>query len=138
LAYHETNKIKSRLQFEHSAGRIEIMHFDTDPPNILTFSALRGRRPLATGVESDIAVVLRDGDLSMHAQEVYILDGDAEEWGSKLDFYMKRMAQQFVDAESTNFVKQSVSLALKLGQTQEVIPSIPGFCLVPDLANTLS
>jgi hypothetical protein len=112
LAYHETNKI-------------EIMHFDTDPPNILTFSALRGRRPLTTGVESEISVALTDGDLSMHTQEVYILDGDAEEWGSKLDFYMKRMAQQFVDAESTNFVKQSVSLALKLGQTQEVTRSIP-------------
>lgn len=116
--YHDTNRVKSHVQLEHTAGRLEVSHFETDPPNILTFSVLRGRRAVATGVESDLA--MPSNELGAQMQDVYMLDGDTEEWGSKLEFYTKKMAQYFINAEPTNFVRQTVTLAWELGQLQEV------------------
>lgn len=108
------------MQFEHTSGRIEITHFETETPCILTFGVLRGQRPVATGVESQLPISETHGGLDIHIQDVYLLDGDSEEWGTKLEFYMKRMAQQFFASETTDFVRHAVTLAWNLGQNQEV------------------
>lgn len=110
------------MQFEHTAGRIEITHFETEPPSILTFSVLHSRRPVVTGVDQ-LSLSETNGEIDVRMHDFYLLDGDFEEWGTKLEYYMKRMAQQFFAAETTDFVRQAVTLAWTLAQNQEVIES---------------
>ncbi|KAL1954470.1 hypothetical protein VTO42DRAFT_1146 [Malbranchea cinnamomea] len=117
LVYHETNKFKNNIHFEHAVGRIEITHFETDPPNILTFSVIHGRKPGASGCESHLPVPETHNDLDMQMHDVYLLDGDSEEWGTKLEYYMNEVTGKFCSTEPTRFVRETVTLASELRQT---------------------
>ncbi|KAK2775346.1 hypothetical protein FQN52_004030 [Onygenales sp. PD_12] len=116
LAYHDINNIKAQIPFDLSIGRIEICHFDCQPPKFMTFSALHGQKEIAPNVDPQLPISTSDGEVNPQVQDIRILEGDVDELSVKLETYIKTMAPQYIESEPSNFVKQTVSLAWELYQ----------------------
>ncbi|GBF67010.1 hypothetical protein TMEN_9733 [Trichophyton mentagrophytes] len=85
MAYHDVQSIKGEIQFEPSAGRIEVMHFELDSLSFLTFSALFGQRQAGQGIDNQLPTSSTDSILEGPSHYVHILDGEVEELSGKLD-----------------------------------------------------
>lgn len=103
------------MQFEHSAGRIEAMHFELDNLNFLTFRALYGPRQSIHNLD-----LIHNEEFNGIMDYVHILDGEIEEISAKLEAYIKAMPHHFFEAEQCNFVKKTLFLASELGKKYQV------------------
>lgn len=103
------------MQFEHSAGRIEAMHFESANLNFLTFGALYGPKQSVHNLD-----LVHDEEFDGVMDYVHILDGEMEEISAKLQVYVKSIPQHFFEAEQCNFVKKTLLLASELGKKYQV------------------
>ncbi|EEQ30978.1 conserved hypothetical protein [Microsporum canis CBS 113480] len=119
MAYHDIQSIKGEIQFEPSAGRIEVMHFELDSLSFLTFSALYGQRQAGQTIDSQISTSSTDSILDGSLHYVHILDGEMEELSAKLDMYIKKTSNLFIESEQSDFIRQTLLLALELAKQYE-------------------
>ncbi|EGC42972.1 conserved hypothetical protein [Histoplasma capsulatum var. duboisii H88] len=117
LAYHDITKVKSQLSFDLGMGRIEIFHFDSQPPKFITFSALHHQIEPIQHVDPDLPGVTADEKPRVQAQQdIRILEGDIDELSTKVEAYMKTMAVQYFESEPSTFIRESVTLSWELYQ----------------------
>ncbi|OAX79731.1 hypothetical protein ACJ72_05950, partial [Emergomyces africanus] len=117
LAYHDISNVKSQLPFDLGIGRIEIFHFDCQPPKFITFSALHHQMEPPPNVDPDLPASTSDGELKVQVQQdIRILEGDIDELSAKVETYIKTMATLYFESEPSTFVKESVTLAWELYQ----------------------
>ncbi|OJD18834.1 hypothetical protein AJ78_01166 [Emergomyces pasteurianus Ep9510] len=117
LAYHDISNVKSQLSFDLGMGRIEICHFDCQPPKFITFSALHHQMEAPPNIDPDLPTSTSDGESKVQAQQdIRILEGDVDELSAKVETYIKTMATQYFESEPSTFVKESVTLAWELYQ----------------------
>jgi hypothetical protein len=120
LAYHDVNSVKNHVQFEHSSGRIEVMHF-VDNPTFITFSVLDGHKPVNPSLDPRLPLSGSEGQFpGIQMQEVHLLDGDADELTAKLDTYIRKMAPHFFETEPSDFMRPTLTLAWDLCQRKKV------------------
>ncbi|GLI74456.1 hypothetical protein PoHVEF18_002698 [Penicillium ochrochloron] len=117
LAFHDTNAIKSQVNFEHYAGRIEVTHLE-ETMVYVTISGLQGHRASVSALDPQLQG-LGDDQFSAPAQEIYLLDHDADDVPSKLELYIKKTAPFFFEREKSNFMKSTLQLASELGQSKK-------------------
>jgi hypothetical protein len=118
LAYHDTNSIKNQVKFEHYSGRIEVTHFE-ESNSFMTFSGLQGHRASVSALDPQLQG-LGDDQFSSPAQEVYLLDADADDIPSKLELYIKKNAHLFYERETSSFMKPTLMLAAEINQQKKV------------------
>ncbi|KAJ5370455.1 uncharacterized protein N7496_006547 [Penicillium cataractarum] len=117
LAYHDTNSIKNQVKFEHYAGRIEVTHHEESLVYV-TISGLQGHRASVSALDPQLQG-LGDDQFSAPAQEIYLLDSDADDIPSKLELYIKKTATFFFEREESNFMKSTLLLASELAQAKK-------------------
>ncbi|KAJ5432741.1 uncharacterized protein N7458_011897 [Penicillium daleae] len=117
LAYHDTNSIKNQVKFEHYAGRIEVTHLEESMVYV-TISGLQGHRASVSALDPQLQG-LGDDQFSAPAQEIYLLDSDADDIPSKLELYIKKTASLFFEREESNFMKSTLMLASELAQAKK-------------------
>ncbi|KAI9828243.1 MAG: hypothetical protein M1826_006069 [Phylliscum demangeonii] len=109
LATIEVRRVKNQVHFHHFSGRIEAKHY-LDSPVCIECNALEGRTPQSTS-----SLNLPDGfPLEDGSQEVLLLDPDSDELPGKLESYTQRMAEIFIDRETSSFMKPTLKYALEL------------------------
>ncbi|PGH30257.1 hypothetical protein GX50_06975 [[Emmonsia] crescens] len=117
LAYHDISNVKSQLPFDLGIGRIEIFHFDCQPPKFITFSSLHHQMETPPNVDPDLPASTSDGESKVQTQQdIRILEGDIDELSAKVETYIKTMAAQYFESEPSAFIKESVTLAWELYQ----------------------
>lgn len=118
-------------------GRIEIFHFDSQPPKFITFSALHHQVEPIQHVDPDLPGVTADERPRVQArQDIRILEGDIDELSTKVEAYMKTMAVQYFESEPSTFIRESVTLSWELYQNTAVSnPIIPN--LRPNLRDEM-
>lgn len=117
LAFHDLNRVKSRVQFAHYPGRVEVTHYK-DPGIVMTFSALEGHTN-NTSLDPLLPGLTEDGQYQ-DTGELRLLDGDTDDLPGKLELYMKKMAPTFYDREQSEFMKPTLSVASKLSEERNV------------------
>ncbi|EZF32588.1 hypothetical protein H109_02814 [Trichophyton interdigitale MR816] len=127
MAYHDVQSIKGEIQFEPSAGRIEVMHFELDSLSFLTFSALFGQRQAGQGIDNQLPTSSTDSILEGPSHYVHILDGEVEELSGKLDVYIQKTSSLFIEGEQSDFIRQTLRQALELAKQHEACSSPPAF-----------
>ncbi|KAL1985752.1 hypothetical protein VTN96DRAFT_7374 [Rasamsonia emersonii] len=118
LAYHDVNSIKNQVNFEHYAGRVEATHFEESSVYV-TFSALVGHKPVMSTLDPQLQALVEDGQFQGPTQELYLLDGDADDLPGKLEMYIKKMAPTFYEHEPSPFMKPTLNLAHELSQQKK-------------------
>ncbi|KAK2873928.1 hypothetical protein FQN49_001979 [Arthroderma sp. PD_2] len=116
MAYHDIRSIKNEIQFEPSAGRIEVMHFELDSLSFLTFSVLYGQRQAGQTIDPQMSTSSTDPMLDGSLHYVHILDGEIEELSSKLEMYIKKTSHLFIESEQSDFIRQTLLLASELAK----------------------
>ncbi|EEQ90341.1 uncharacterized protein BDCG_05461 [Blastomyces dermatitidis ER-3] len=117
LAYHDITNAKNQLPFDLGIGRIEIFHFDCQPPKFITFSALHHQTETLPNVDPELPTPASDEEPKVQAQQdIRILEGDIDELFTKVETYVKTMATQYFESEPSTFVRESVTLAWELYQ----------------------
>lgn len=116
LAMLEVKKIKNQTAFQHFPGRIEARHY-LDCPIYVEFSAQVGRKPSST----TSLLTIQDGLESQDAsQELLLLDSEGDDVPGKLESYIKRMADTFIEREPSSFMRQTLQFAWKLSNQKKV------------------
>lgn len=123
MAYHDVQSIKGEIQFEPSAGRIEVMHFELDSLSFLTFSALFGQRQAGQEIDNQLPTSSADSILEGSSHYVHILDGEIEELSGKLDVYIQKTSSLFIEGEQSDFIRQTLRQALELAKQHEACSS---------------
>jgi len=122
------NSVKNQVQFEHSPGRIEVMHF-VDNPTFITFSVLDGHKPITPTLDPRLPISGSNAQFpGVQTQDIHLLDGDADELTTKLESYMRKMAPHFFESEPSDFMRPTLTLAWDLCQHKKVglPPRTPG------------
>lgn len=119
LAYHDVSSVKSHVNFEHYAGRIEVTHF-ADSSVFVTFSGLQGHKPSVSTLDPQLQGLGDDGQFHGPLHEIYLLDGDADDLPGKLEAYTKKMAPFFYERESSEFMRSTLTLAAELSEQKKV------------------
>ncbi|EFR00400.1 hypothetical protein MGYG_03404 [Nannizzia gypsea CBS 118893] len=119
MAFHDVQSIKGEIQFEPSAGRIEVMHFELDSLSFLTFSALYGQRQAGQGIDNQLPTSSADSILEGPPHYVHILDGEIEELSGKLDMYIRKTSSLFIESEQSDFIRQTLLQASELSKQHE-------------------
>ncbi|KAL1853068.1 hypothetical protein Plec18170_005650 [Paecilomyces lecythidis] len=118
LAYHDVSSVKSHVNFEHYAGRIEVTHFE-DSSVFVTFSGLQGHKPAVSTLDPQLQGLGDDGQFHGPLHEIYLLDGDADDLPGKLEAYIKKMAPFFYERESSDFMRSTLHLAAELSEQKK-------------------
>ncbi|KAL2221238.1 hypothetical protein M432DRAFT_651836 [Thermoascus aurantiacus ATCC 26904] len=118
LAFHDVNSMKSHVNFEHYAGRIEVTHFE-ESSVFVTFSGLQGHKPPVSTLDPQLQGLGEDGHFHAPPQELYLLDGDADDLPGKLEMYIKKMVPFFIEREPSSFMKPTLSIAAELSQLKK-------------------
>ncbi|KAF3483241.1 uncharacterized protein GIQ15_02565 [Arthroderma uncinatum] len=119
MAYHDIRSIKNEIQFEPSAGRIEVMHFELDSLSFLTFSVLYGQRQAGQTIDPQMSTSSTDPMHDGSLQYVHLLDGEIEELSSKLELYINKTSHLFIESEQSDFIRQTLLLASELAKEHE-------------------
>lgn len=85
----------------------------------VTLSGMQGHRASVSALDPQLQG-LGDDQFSGPPQELYILDSDADDVPSKLEIYVKKTGQFFIEREPSLFVKSTLLLASELGQSKKV------------------
>lgn len=128
MVYHDIRSMKSQMHFEHSAGRIEVMHFEAECLHFLTFGALYGQRRTMQALNPQLSTSAPDAELAESLHYIYILDSEIDDLSVKLDVYLKKRSRQFFEAEQSGFIRQTLLLASELGEKHQV--SIRFRCII--------
>ena len=108
--FHEISQIKAQYLFEPSAPRIEATHFPESQIPPAVFSASRGH-PSSNPSAGPHSVPLNDVQAG---EDLELLDQDADDIGSKLDLYIKRISRAFFENESSPVMRPTLLLAMDL------------------------
>jgi hypothetical protein len=84
----------------------------------VTISGLQGHRASVSALDPQLQG-LGDDQFSAPAQEIYLLDSDADDIPSKLELYIKKTASLFFEREESNFMKSTLMLASELAQAKK-------------------
>ncbi|PGG96380.1 hypothetical protein AJ79_09620 [Helicocarpus griseus UAMH5409] len=118
LAYRDISDIKNKLSFDLGIGRIEIFHFDSQPPKFITFSALHRQVEIPPYVDPEIPVPDSSEESKAQVrQDIRILEGDIDELSAKVETYIKAMTFQYFESEPSVFIKETLTLAWELYQS---------------------
>lgn len=112
--------MKNHVNFEHYAGRIEVTHFE-ESSVFVTFSGLQGHKPPVSTLDPQLQGLGEDGHFHAPPQELYLLDGDADDLPGKLEMYVKKMGPYFYERETSTFMKPTLNLAAELSQQKKVV-----------------
>ncbi|ODH40554.1 hypothetical protein ACO22_01591 [Paracoccidioides brasiliensis] len=119
LAYHEITTIKHQFPFDHGMGRIEIFHFDSQPPKFITFGGLQRQTEAQPSVDPALPASTSEGESKVEAQQdLHILYGDTDELSTKIEMYIKTMTVQYFESELCNFIKQTLTMAWEICQNE--------------------
>lgn len=119
LAYHDVGSIKNQVKFEHYAGRIEVTHFE-ESMIFVTFSALQGHKASVAALDPQLQGLGDDPQFQGPLQEMYLLDGDADDLPGKLEMYMKKAAPFFYEREASQVMKGTLMLGAELSDEKKV------------------
>lgn len=114
LAYHEVNAIKSRLNFQPSANRIEASHYP-ETEIFANFSAQEGQDiPSEKNIDPILGLTL-----DFTGESLRVLDNDTDDLTLKIENYVERMAPTFFEKEPSHFMNVTLALAMQLSIEKE-------------------
>lgn len=120
LSYHDVSAIKNQVKFEHYAGRIEVTHFE-DSAIFVTFSALHGQKSSISTIDPQLQGLADEVKFETGPpQDLYLLDGDADDLPAKLEMYIKKTAGLFYERETSEIMRPTLIRAAELSQHKKV------------------
>ncbi|KAI9789401.1 MAG: hypothetical protein M1816_006061 [Peltula sp. TS41687] len=115
LAMMDVRRVKNQTDFQHFPGRIEAKHY-MDCPISVEFSAQVGRKPSSTTLPLTLQEGLEPQDAP---QELLLLDSEGDDLPAKLDSYIRRMADIFIQREPSSFMRETLKFASTLSRQKE-------------------
>ncbi|PVI08576.1 hypothetical protein DM02DRAFT_665891 [Periconia macrospinosa] len=109
LAFHAVSQAKNQIRLDQVPGRIEVTHHP-ESGVYATFAPLRCQSH-AQGSEIDPVILA-----SNFLPELEIIDGD-DDISGKLDLYMKKIGNSFLESQSSSFMKATISAAMNIHTT---------------------
>lgn len=111
---HSVNQATGAANFETYRGFLRVMHFDSAS---MCVNALQSRNINASAI--DPILLSGDVDGGENLVDLYILDSEDEDLGSKMDSYLRQVAPKFFETEKSNFMKITLEVALQLSRETE-------------------
>ncbi|KAH7383663.1 hypothetical protein BKA64DRAFT_164406 [Cadophora sp. MPI-SDFR-AT-0126] len=107
LAHQQLTNAKTQITFQPSAHQIEASHYP-ESSVFATFNALEGHQTPAQGsVDPNL-----NSDFNLH--DLHILDHENDDLPMKLEAYMKRIANVFIEREASHFMNVTLNTAQRL------------------------
>lgn len=98
---------------------MEAAHFD-DSPFYVTFGALVGQKAGLSPIDPQLQALVEDGQFQGSTQDMYMLDGEADDLPGKCEVYIKKLQPQFIENEPSPPIKATLALAAHLAEEKKV------------------
>ncbi|KAL2061810.1 hypothetical protein VTL71DRAFT_7188 [Oculimacula yallundae] len=107
LAHQQITSAKTHITFQPSPNQIEASHYP-ETPVFATFNALEGQ---PTPIQGNIDPIL-NGEFGINT--LHVLDHENDDLPLKLEAYMKRIANVFIEREASHFMNVTLNTAQRL------------------------